>query len=907
MPRKVLNKTNRREFVWHWGKRAALLLTVCVSAACAVTWHCAKIPLNNVFASVWDGERFYGMDRSGGNILVFASDRDGKNCQIVYVTRSGDKTFRIGEKLSFTEDGQCQATFSEYTGSADMKRYTGICDFETGSLVDVREETDHIEKVPEGVYQSARTEDGKVWYVDREGSVWRSRDKGEGDCVFSNNGAVLGKENTAYVFGKKGIYFYNVGEQAVYQIPYEEPGLVKTELISGYDAERFGFLYQMDEMENGAFTMSFRQPDARLLPAVVGEASAKTGNVLPGDAGNPLPAGTDDKIPAKEGELLSVITPAFKVLALQTFKLSLLLYGAVLALWGMYRLVLLLFKNIFPTSIKLVCFAVPVAAAGWHVLDLQLTEILSAQMVKQEESRMYGGGETLAGLVSEEKLFHERADLYQGFLMLISEYYDETMDTGQVVTVEGQTAGMISPRENNYDLFVKNKENFYMLEPHMLSCIPAEFAYGSQAARLMAECAREREPMIFFQNDVLEGRNLTLYMPVLDEENQVRGILRGMVSQRRILEDIQGQKNQILTWILAFLAAILTILTANAGISLFPLIRLQRSVKHMAEGKEGTAEKVRGNGEVAQVIRFFTRMSESVAAYLKRVNRLKNAYEPFVPESLIQIFGEKDIRDIEPGKETQKEAVILILESQQFKQEKKQEDSDPFLILNKIYCGINAAVEEGPGIVEQFTDAGAVVLFESGMEDALKTAKRAFEKLGGRYFFGAGMVYGSLRFGVIGTLDRMEVMTISPHLRLAGLLNQLSCQYQAGVLMTGEAAKMAIQATGGKGIRLFGYLQTEPHLGNKEAVYEYFSPLGSEQESLRTASKEDFEEGIRCMEEKRFLEGRTLFVRVLQANRDDLAAGHYFRVCDGGMEGKQYMGIYCDFETGKDGIWSEGS
>ena len=84
-------------------------------------------------------------------------------------------------------------------------------------------------------------------------------------------------------------------------------------------------------------------------------------------------------------------------------------------------------------------------------------------------------------------------------------------------------------------------------------------------------------------------------------------------------------------------------------------------------------------------------------------------------------------------------------------------------------------------------------------------------------------------------------------------------------------------------------LQTESHLGNKEAVYEYFSPLGPEQESLRTASKKDFEEGIRCMEEKRFLEGRTLFVRVLQANRDDLAAGHYFRVCDGGWKGELFL------------------
>lgn len=69
----------------------------------------------------------------------------------------GSRQNRIVSKTVFTEDGQCQATFSEYTGSADMKWYTGICDFETGSLVDVREEADHIEEVPEGVYQSART------------------------------------------------------------------------------------------------------------------------------------------------------------------------------------------------------------------------------------------------------------------------------------------------------------------------------------------------------------------------------------------------------------------------------------------------------------------------------------------------------------------------------------------------------------------------------------------------------------------------------------------------------------------------------------------------------------------------------------------------------------------------------
>ncbi len=866
MSGKILNTNKMPKTTDRLLRKALLLLAVCAGIACAITWHFAGIPLNNVYGSLWDGKKWYGMDRSGGNIMVFSSDLDGGNCRIVYVSRSGDDTFRIGEKISLTADGQCQATFLEYTGSADIKRYTGICDFETGLLDNIQEETAKPEEDLDGIYQSARTEDGQVWYVDRDGSVWHKWQGGKKECIFLNNGAILGTENTAYIFGKKGIFFYNVRDHAVYQIPYEEPGLVKTELVSGFAVEAYGLLYQMDEMENGVFTASFRQGDSRLLPVVLGE----------------------------EKKLLSSITPAPDILAMRILKLTLLMYGAVLALWGLYRLALLLFHNIFPTSMKLVCFAVPAAAAGWHLLDVQLTDILSVQKVKQEESRMYGGGETLAKWVSKEKLFHESEDLYQRFLALLSDYYEETMSLEQVWTVKDRPAGIISARENNYDLFLKKDENFYMLESHMLSCVPAEFAFGSQAARLMKECAPRKEPMIFFQNDVLEGRNLTLYMPVLDEQNQVRAIVRGMVSQSGILEDIQKEKNQLLAWILGFLAAILTILTANAAISLFPLIRLQRSVNDMAEGRKGIVRNVRGNGEVAQVIRFFIRMSESVAAYLKKVNRLKSAYEPFVPESFIGIFGEKDIRNMNPGRETEKNAVILILESEQFKQEKKEDDSDQFPVLNEICRAMNEAAEEGKGIVAQFTDAGAVLLFENGVEDALKTAEKACKGLGGRFFFGAGMVYGSLRFGVVGTSDRMEVMTISPHIRLAGLLNQASCRYQTGALMTEETAELARKAMGDSGIRLLGYLQTEPDGGKPEAVYEYFSSLGAEQEGLRAVSKADFEEGIRCLREGRFREGRRLFAQVLQVNRDDLAAGYYFRICDEGMEGKgDLISPYC--------------
>lgn len=853
----VLKKTKKSKTKHNCVRRIGIILTICIWAACIYTGYSMEIPLNNVYASLWDGEKLYGMDRSEGSITVFSSDLDGRNSRTVSVYGAGDENFRIGESLSFTEKGQCQVTFLEYTGSADIKRLTGICNFETGTLDDVHEEETFIDKVPEGAYLSGYGPEGDIWYVDQDGSLWRVQDNGEEQCVFSNDGTKIGTENTAYVLGNQGLYFYNVQAQAVYQIPYENPVLVKTDLFSDYDRETYGILYQMDEMEDGAFTASFRQEDSRLLPVVLGQTHT----------------------------LLTSIVPSFGNLALQIVWNSILLFGTVLILWGLYAFVMKMFGNVFPTSLKLICFALPVAAAGYGLLDTQVTSILRSQMEKQEQTRMYSNGESLVKLISEEQLFSEKDNVYNGFLTLLSSYYDKTMMGDQVYHVEGRSAGNISAWESNYDLFLEKNGNFYMVEARMLNCIPSEYAYGSLAADYMKECADKKEPVLVFQNDILEGNNLTLYMPVLDENLQVQGIVRGMVTEKGILSAIQEEKDIIMGWILLFLAVMLAVLTANAVISLMPLIKLQRAAADMAEGKAGTWKKVRGAGEVAQVTGFFIQMSESIAAYLKRINKLKNAYEPFIPESLIQVFGEKDIRDIEPGKETEQEAAILVLESYQLKWETDQSDEHKFSVLNQIYCTVNDTMEKGGGIVERFTEAGAVILFKDGVGAALKAAGEGLKMLKGAYFFGAGIEVGSLKFGVIGTEDRMEVMTISPHTQLAVLLNQISCRYKAGALLTREAAEMASKEIGEEGIRFFGYLGTEGADWEKKEIYEYFLPLGQEQARLRTISRDDFEKGIKYLGEKRYKEGRDCFAQVLRVNRDDLAAARYFQMCDRKMQG----------------------
>lgn len=853
-------------------KRAVLmLLAFCLLAGCIFAAVNGRKPLHNVAAAVKDGDVLYGIDSSRREFLIFAADINGKDGKIIRMPALEGRKNRIAEGIALTPDGKCQITYIEYESVDDMKRMTADCNFERGVAENIQEAQEQTLFAAEGIYKEGYGPDGALWYVDNDGSIWREEKGAGAEPVFENNGAFIGMKNTAYCLGKNGIYFFNEDDDKVYRIPYDIAALnenicpEETGLEKEWGIEKYGKIFSLDEMEDGSFTAVFSQEDGRLLPAVLGESRQAV------------------------GEIFLSLSWHIRMTAFVFLSLGAVLIGLYLLYFGVLRI----FGQVFPSALKAFCLALPVMAAGCFLLNIQVGNILTNEIEEQEKSRMYNDTHMLSHLIRQEEIFHGEPEVYGRFINLLNGFFDRTMYSDSVYNSAGRAMEKIPPEESNYDLFLENKGEFYLVGPDFLSCMPSENAYGKEISFYLKACRDKKYPIIFQYNDPQEGNCLVIYTPVTDSHGDVRGIIRGQAGEHYIQDVIKDRRQEIMGWIWMFFTLMLAVLMISGALGLAPLLSLRRKAEHMEYEKLSRMKK-RGKGEVAQVINFFARMSDSISLHLKQVRKLKEMYEPFIPNSVLEIFGKKDIREIAPGEQILTEAAFLVLESDEMEKNLKISEEEEFAIRNKIYCIVNGRAEEEQGVIEHFTKFGASVIFRNGIQPALNAAVKALGDLsekGYGYFFGAGLMVGQVRFGIIGTEDRMEVMSVSPSVEAVRKLNDISCKYHTGILMT-ENTKERLDISGAEeDMRLLTWVKL--YKEKEEPVYEYYESLEKDQRRLRKETKADFEEGLCCLKNREYKKARDFFAAVLRQNPKDMAAEKYFFVCDRIMEGaeepKEYL------------------
>ena len=163
----------------------------------------------------------------------------------------------------------------------------------------------------------------------------------------------------------------------------------------------------------------------------------------------------------------------------------------------------------------------------------------------------------------------------------------------------------------------------------------------------------------------------------------------------------------------------------------------------------------------------FYHMTINIREHLQHIDQLERAYEPYIPQSLISLLGENDIRDVTPADETtMNDAAILIIDAQDFaKAVSKAGPQEMFQFVNRVLQELTASVEDAGGTVIQFTDTGLYAFFPNNPDQALQAAIAAQKALqsisltlaGKEISFGSGIVCGDLRIGIIGDEERMEI------------------------------------------------------------------------------------------------------------------------------------------------------
>lgn len=886
-------------------KQAAFLLLAALAAGGLSVWFSKGLELNHVELTAMKGGRLYGIDLDGGEYHIFESDPDGKNARFITMARFDQDEGSLTEITDFEpEEGGTILSLTErkiYGRDGGRQVKTAVCDFRTGRVSDwegqegVPEEGQAPAVFSSGEGLSRQVGRETVWSVRPDGSVWEYRENAEPVCLFKNDGTqgVPGKRNAAYSFGADGLYFYNTESAARYCLSYAERGEAKRLFSSPAESDfkNLGYVYQMEEAQDGRFTASFYQPDGRLLPAVPGEGTGVIGEL---------------SLPWQETARRGLLAGAAAAAAA----------AAAMALAGCVRRKV---KGTFPAVAQILLLAVPVAAGGFLLLDNRLTDFLGSRAQKQEWMQLYYGAQSAAWRL-EQGISGDGDFGREEILAVLDGFEKNRLTEEEVSEVRGDETEKVPASYTIFQFFLFENQEFSLAEEGMISCAPSAYSLGPAQRDRLWECAARKVPVFTEEENGKEGGSQAVYYPVSGADGRTEGVVRAACPDYFTRQTARERSRGLLILLGLFLAGMLAVLTAACAVSLRRLGGLKRAIQAVTRGERGVRLFGKGSSELCEMGRIFNRMESSLEERLKETRRLKEAYEPYIPQELIALFGKEDIRSLHPGDETAVQAAILVIDAAQFKEAAAGADvHELFLFMDQALAALMKTAEAEGGIIGRFTDVGMTVFFRNGGEAAVSVAvcaMKALEQipgsLGGRLVrFGAGLVTGEIRLGVIGTEERMAVTALSGDSALAGCLKDISCRLETGVLIEERAAARIRGLAGRASCRLFcmiGIAQdgsvfgefmnrddvkrlTEQEKAGKRAagmrlwaVYEECSGLSGEQRRLRILTKADFEDGAQLFAAGEYRAARERFIEVLKKNQDDLAAGKYFRLCDERME-----------------------
>ncbi len=287
------------------------------------------------------------------------------------------------------------------------------------------------------------------------------------------------------------------------------------------------------------------------------------------------------------------------------------------------------------------------------------------------------------------------------------------------------------------------------------------------------------------------------------------------------------------------------------------------------------------------------RAVEKLTVDLKQTNFLleetNRALNYFVPHEFLDMLQKNSITDVNLGDNVLKEMSVLFCDIRAFTTlSEKMNPQENFAFLNSYLDRITPAIQNHNGFIDKYMGDAVMALFSGNPENALKSAiemqteikkynvhrkKTGYETIR----VGIGIHFGKMILGTIGYSKRMDTTVISDVVNLVSRLEGLTKIYGAGIIISEELLSLISDPT----LYTYRLLDRVVVVGKTQpiSIIEIFDGLLDREFSLKTMSKETFEEGIRLYQEKKFEEAVINFTDVLEKNPADKAAEYYIARC----------------------------
>lgn len=343
------------------------------------------------------------------------------------------------------------------------------------------------------------------------------------------------------------------------------------------------------------------------------------------------------------------------------------------------------------------------------------------------------------------------------------------------------------------------------------------------------------------------------------------------------LNSTQGVEN---LWIALATVTYLVLLFILIAIACRPLRNVERVTQKLGDGRVKMEDyKIGGSRQFQEIEHSLNKINY---LYKEKDNKLKIANlatQKYLPRQLLNFLGKNGIEDVETGKSVTKEGTILYCD---LKPNKTLSLEENFNYINSYLKVVAPLIKRFDGFVDKYLGDGLIAVFSKAqnavecahsilkaVEDRNKNQKKSLN-IASRISVHTGILTIAL------SAEEKTPTVVSPIINMLSKMEEIN-EFMGGKLLFSKKTLDSFSSKYNFDFRYLGDLEYEKNI---ISLFESLDCYSKRAREKLKKFKNEFENGVRFYNEKRYREAKAMFEKVLQKIPNDNASFVYFNKCN---------------------------
>ena len=343
------------------------------------------------------------------------------------------------------------------------------------------------------------------------------------------------------------------------------------------------------------------------------------------------------------------------------------------------------------------------------------------------------------------------------------------------------------------------------------------------------------------------------------------------------LNSTQGVEN---LWIALATVTYLILLFILIAIACRPLRNVERVAQKLGDGRVKMEDyKIGGSRQFQEIEHSLNKINY---LYKEKDNKLKIANlatQKYLPRQLLNFLGKNGIEDVETGKSVTREGTILYCD---LKPNKTLSLEENFNYINSYLKVVAPLIKRFDGFVDKYLGDGLIAVFSraqnavecahsilKAVEDRNKNQKKSLN-IASRISVHTGILTIAL------SAEEKKPTVVSPIINMLSKMEEIN-EFMGGKLLFSKKTLDSFSSKYNFDFRYLGDLEYEKNI---ISLFESLDCYSKRAREKLKKFKNEFENGVRFYNEKRYREAKAMFEKVLQKIPNDNASFVYFNKCN---------------------------